>query len=186
MNVQCDAIVNRPLLCDRLPRRALRSTDRELDRANVGRPKRLAAAIHEPRHQHNDRRLAATPLQSFALAMHTPTPAKSREPDISGSRLSTLNPRHTNLDQSTRVLHDIPRIEHRRRAALAGFEPQHDVVVELGFAADRRLRHRDRPVFHVGERPAEIADEPILLGRRRRDARAAMIRRYASRLSNTR
>ena len=49
-------------------------------------------------------------------------------------------------------------------ATIAGLEADDDVLVELGLAARRRLCRRDRPTPHVGERLAEISDEPLFLG----------------------
>ena len=59
---------------------------------------------------------------------------------------------------------DVAGIDDRRGAALAGLEANDDVLVEIGLAARRRLCRRDRLTLHVGERFAEISDEPLFLG----------------------
>src|SRR5688572_29718507 len=54
------------------------------------------------------------------------------------------------------VLHHVAGVDDGRRAALAGLEADHDVVVEVRLAVLRRLRDGDRPVLHVGEGLFEI------------------------------
>ena len=59
---------------------------------------------------------------------------------------------------------DVAGVDDRRCTAFAGLEPDHDILIEVGLAIRRRLRHGDRPVLHVGKRLAEVADKPPFLG----------------------
>jgi len=59
------------------------------------------------------------------------------------------------------TLNNVPRVNHCRGAAFAGFEPDHDVLGEIRFAAERRLCNGNRPVLHVGERLVEVAEVPV-------------------------